>query len=154
MQIKYVVKSSNVKGAGLGVFADEQVKKGQIVWKWYDRNHTLWYDKESLDKHLAYMPIEAAKKYLAHVYELANNCAVYEFDDGKYFNHSEDPNVYDFKTKNSYAIRDIAKGEELYDNYLSFPAIPWLLELFAKYHVWHINQPLKPDVNNTSQAKL
>ena len=58
----------------------------------------------------------------------------YITDDGKYMNHSTEPNCWtDMKTGNTYAIRDINPEEQLFEDYGTFEHPSFLLPLLAKY---------------------
>ena len=61
-------------------------------------------------------------------------------DDGKFWNHSQTPNtgmVPGAADGNStYALRDIAAGEELLDDYLKYEELEWFDALVAKHGAW------------------
>jgi SET domain-containing protein len=55
-------------------------------------------------------------------------------DDGKYMNHSTEPNCgTDMSTGDTYAIRDIEPGEQLFEDYAKFEHPPFLFPLLEKY---------------------
>ena len=57
-------------------------------------------------------------------------------DDGKLWNHSSKPNTGDGEDPNSsYAIRNIAKGEELLDDYGTYSWPQWLMDILAEHEV-------------------
>ena len=136
------MKESTIPGAGVGIFADEFIPKGKTVWKYYPEHHICWYNKRSLERYLDQLSYEDAYKYLIHVYEWDDDMVFYEKDDGRYINHSFDPNIYD-KNTHSYAIKDVNPGEEILDNYLTYPTVPWLDELYKKYNIWEPQQNKK-----------
>ena len=101
---------------GIGIFADEPVKKGQIVWQFDPRMDIL-------------IPLEEKQKFppamqdylsmLTYIEESSGRkmmvlCA----DNAKHVNHSDVPNLIDTPDGlQEYAARDIAAGEELTCNY-------------------------------------
>ena len=114
----FIVRTSLHSSAihGIGVFADEPVKKGQIVWQFDPRMDIL-------------IPLEEKQKFppamqdylsmLTHIEESSGRkmmvlCA----DNAKHVNHLDDPNLLDTPDGlREYAARDIAAGEELTCNY-------------------------------------
>lgn len=56
-------------------------------------------------------------------------------DDGKYMNHSTGPNcLTDMKTGNTYAIKNIPKNDQLFEDYRNFEHPIFLLPLLKKYN--------------------
>ncbi|HEU4839385.1 MAG TPA: SET domain-containing protein-lysine N-methyltransferase [Micavibrio sp.] len=120
-RVKVYVDRSPIHG--LGVFAGEDIKKGEVVWEMvrgFDRVYTQ-AEYESFP--------EQARKYLdTYAYwdgEGIHLCG----DQGIYTNHSETPNVGsvaewpDPGSDYEYALRDIAKGEEITSDYRVFDDI-------------------------------
>mmetsp|Transcript_64184 Transcript_64184/g.102202 ORF Transcript_64184/g.102202 Transcript_64184/m.102202 type:complete len:156 (+) Transcript_64184:156-623(+) len=154
MEIKYSVKKSGIDGAGMGLFADEFVPKGKIIWRLKDEYCTIYHSKQSLEKVLAKMSREEAINHLVHCFNLDPDTVVHETDDGKYINHSPQYNMiqfsYTFKDRDKlclYATRDIKPGEELLENYHNTYYCPeyenkWLTEIEKRYGLWI---PQKPD---------
>ena len=119
LRVKIKLSESKIDGAGIGLFANEFIKKDTIIWEFvpfidlefsqseYDNINGL--DKEFLTKYCF--------KYIGKYYLCVDNA--------RFFNHSDNPNCYsaDF-TENSLgytrAKRDIEIGEELTDDYLGF----------------------------------
>jgi len=117
--VKTKVKPSKIEG--LGLFADEFIPKGTIVWK-FTPGFDLKFTKEQIDN----FP-KQVQEYLKRYSWLSKKSHMYCFasDNGKYFNHSNDSNVLSAYYENeeeviTKAIRDIKKGEEITDNYASF----------------------------------
>lgn len=55
-------------------------------------------------------------------------------DDGRYMNHSTDPNcLTDMETGYTYAIRNIEPDEQLFEDYGTFDHPSFLLPLLQKY---------------------
>lgn len=116
--VKTTVKESTVPNIGWGLFADQDISKGDIIWEF---NHLV--DKViQIDKILYLSEIE--KKYLEkYAYRVGDDLILCS-DDGKYINHSGTPNVDDYIDTNNRSLtvanRDIKAGEELFSNYAAF----------------------------------
>lgn len=112
--IKTVVKPSNI--SGLGLFADEDIPKGSIIWRFnpiIDKiiPHT---DLENLNVNC----INQIKKY-AYI-DVHHFGLVLCGDDARFLNHSTEPNCNDSMDNITFTIRDIKKGEELTVDYNDF----------------------------------
>jgi len=109
---------------GIGLFADEFVPMGKKVWE-----YTNWFDI-SLTKDQINKLSEAAKEQFLNYAYLSKETKKYVLcsDDARFFNHDDKPNVScvvpigaDFEDAlECFALRDIAKGEELTNNYAEF----------------------------------
>jgi len=102
---------------GIGLFAKQPILKGALVWALdlrFDRLvETALYEsltgpmKDYLDRY-AY-PHRRDPRYI-----------VFEADDARYMNHSDDPNCDFSKLEVAHALHDIAAGEEMTCNYSVF----------------------------------
>jgi len=112
--VKTTVKASDI--AGLGLFADEEIPKGTIVWKFEPRLDLL-ISEDSVKSFS-----ESAKGQFYNYAFLDKSHQEYMLcgDDARFFNHSDDPNCNDEYPDLTIALRDIAKGEELTVNYKVF----------------------------------
>ena len=117
LHIKYKLDKS--KHHGIGLFADQDIRKGQIIYTaspLLDINITqAQFDSlsENEQKEIRYWGYWIEKDKIWHV----------DFDVSKFLNHSFEPTTIQDFTKNDAclsAIRDIKKGEELTQNYLEF----------------------------------
>lgn len=110
--VKTVLKQSLIHGIGL--FADEDIPKGTIVWKFNDLID-LVLSEEQIDS------LEEASKsqILNYSFKTVNGYYVLVGDDNRFINYSKDPNIIDIDDieSPSIAIRDIKKGEELTCDY-------------------------------------
>jgi SET domain-containing protein len=108
---------------GIGLFADQFIPKGTIVWSYLpDFDIRMTPDKV---EHLT--PV-ARETFLRYSY-LSTRTGLYVlcFDNGRFVNHGECPNLLDASSMDSeegldIALRDIAEGEELICNYSDFDA--------------------------------
>lgn len=110
--VKTVLKQSLIHGIGL--FADEDIPKGTIVWKFNDLID-LVLSEEQIDS------LEEASKsqILNYSFKTVNGYYVLVGDDNRFINYSKNPNIMDIDDieSPSIAIRDIKKGEELTCDY-------------------------------------
>jgi uncharacterized protein len=114
--VKTLLKYSEIHG--LGCFADEDIIKGQLVWR-LDPGIDLTFKSSEYEnfpdsfkeflKVYAYSPIDDSEK-----------CYILCADHARHMNHSEDPNLMETSEGYNVAIRDIKKGEELTCNYKQF----------------------------------
>lgn len=114
LQVK--TKKQNSFIHGIGLFADEDISKDTIIWK-FDSNFDLLFsddDLKMLSKFAREQVINYA--YFDKIYNKYILCG----DDARFFNHSEDCNCDDSVHNITIALRDIKKGEELTANYWKF----------------------------------
>ncbi len=110
----YIAES---KIEGVGVFAGEAVAKGALVWR-FDSN---------FDRLVPISFYNSAPIYLKQLMERyaypspgGPGLLVYETDNGRFMNHSENPNTDFSVSGGGWAIADIKAGEELTCNYAQF----------------------------------
>mgnify|MGYP003122118971 FL=1 len=98
---------------GVGVFAKENIKKGQLI-KEVRPDFEIEFNKDNLPK----MPLALAKLIDTHAYEreLGSKILVMGIDNEKYLNHSKNPSVND----NGIALKDIKIGDEITVDYKDF----------------------------------
>ena len=128
--VKTIVKESPI--AGLGLFADEPIKKGQRIWEFHpetclvltEKQLKSWQDssqKQEMDIINYY--------YLKHgYYEVNKNAIVFCLDNSRFINTVSQPNILSYPEV-SIAARDIAKGEEITENYEDYGAAEWYKKL-------------------------
>ena len=109
---------------GIGLFADEFIKKGTVVWRF---NPT--FDARFDESQLASLSEPARKQFFNYAY-LNPRMQKYVlcFDDCRFINHSDEPNCLEVPSGGpeeglDIAARDIEKGEELTCDYGSFDAL-------------------------------
>ena len=109
---------------GIGLFADQDIPKGTPVWEF-----TPGFDQEIPREQFEKIPEAARNDFLKYSYTSKKNGGYYILccDDGRFFNHSEEPNVTSMPSGTGsedidVAARDIKKGEELTCDYRSFEA--------------------------------
>lgn len=104
------------KISGTGVFADEPIKEGELIWRFVEK-----FDLKLTEDEFQQMP-EIAKEFVLHFgyYSTKEGGYIVCIDNAKYTNHSETPNVKMIDELNSIAIKNIEKGEEITENYFDF----------------------------------
>lgn len=102
---------------GVGVFAAEDIKKGQAIYRF----------DPLFDKLVPRSLMETGPETLAsfikrygYPYNLDPTMFVIDLDHGRYMNHSDAPNTNFQGVTDGYAIRDIKAGEEIVCNYNEF----------------------------------
>lgn len=123
LQVKTFKDTSKIPNAGIGLFANEKIKSGTVVWKFDEGVDMLFTDeqfsnapdikKEQIKKHAYYD--EVLKVWVL--------CA----DDAVMFNHSENPNCREevdskYFQGRTLAIKDIEIGDEITCDYFEFDA--------------------------------
>ncbi|KAA9339984.1 SET domain-containing protein [Adhaeribacter soli] len=108
------------KISGIGLFADQFISKGAIIWK-YTEGVDLKLSDEQLAELEKEYPLDNLKKYLyrsksSHLHILCG-------DDGRFINHSFQPNTSDTSEDDegfTIAASDIQPGEEITSDYNGF----------------------------------
>jgi len=124
---------SPICGAGVGVFADEDVKKGQLIRLATHGKNLIRFRKQSdLPKKMS----PGTKDYISNYCAQIDDRFVMIFIPGCCYNHSIDPNVKmivaDEETIHVLAVKNIEAGTELLGDYNSFGEPPKYLKEFAK----------------------
>lgn len=94
---------------GLGLFADEFIPAGKLVWK-----EDLSFDVRIPNKNLSDERFEFLSTYGCLVGDEWQVC----LDNARFINHSNNPNIKTVDDTMCYATRDILIGEEITIDYL------------------------------------
>jgi uncharacterized protein len=101
---------------GIGAFAGEPVRKGQVVWQ-FDPRVDLRFPASELHAFPPAMQEHLRIRCYVEMYQ-GQKVMVLCADNSQYVNHSSDPNLVDSEDGLvEVAARDIAAGEELTCNY-------------------------------------
>src|SRR3989344_1693676 len=102
--------------AGIGLFADQVIPKGAVVWK-YQEGFDLLLSEEEVEK-----LSEPTKEQFYNYACLDKKHGKYMLcsDDARFFNHSENYNCDERVDDVATVVRDIEVGEELTVNYKDF----------------------------------
>ena len=142
--IKYKVATSRF---GRGIFAEENISKGTLVWSGvYGRNVRRFINEKEVRLWLAEMPNDNVRKEWLQFPIVYDGGFELDMDDGRFLNHSPDPNIGypSMEDNRCFALRDIKKGEELFEDYNSYepklsPAselvFSWLVNIYAEYGI-------------------
>jgi uncharacterized protein len=109
-------KLDKSKIAGIGLFADQDIDKDQLVWK------------NNAGTELAKTPEEFAafSDYLQNIYkhygymDKVDKLWKLPLDNSRFMNHSENPNLTQVESGDYHATRKISAGEEITCNYHQF----------------------------------
>lgn len=119
LTVKTKLGPSSVHGVGL--FANQPIPKGSIVHRCIDG-----FDRFFTADELSKLP-QITQDYIRHYGYIskATSLWVINFDDIKFTNHSKSPNIapgeaISGEEPHIVALRDIAAGEELLEDYTSF----------------------------------
>jgi len=115
---------------GVGLFSDEFIPKGAIVWKFDPLFDKMWTDdqKRLLPEHIQ----EFIDKH--GFYDRNSHFWVMDGGNDIHVNHSKKPNLVESNidrsiTKDLIAIKDIHPGEELLENYEEWDEYYYLKEI-------------------------
>ncbi|MFB9983314.1 SET domain-containing protein [Mesorhizobium kowhaii] len=102
---------------GIGVFAKNRIPRGTRIWKLDPRFDRLikveTYEGET-------GPVKSYLDRYSYPDRRDPNYIVFEADDARYMNHADEPNCDVSSPEETFALRDIAPGEELTCNYNHF----------------------------------
>ena len=102
---------------GIGVFAKQPISKGAVLWRFDERFDRLipnevWEAQTGVVKDYLDRYAYPSKSNPGHI--------VFEADDARYMNHSDQPNCDFSNGKVAYALKDIAAREEMTCDYNAF----------------------------------
>ena len=117
---------------GVGVFAAEPITKGTQVWQYNPHFERLVPETLLEDAPPALQEFLRKYAYPAHD---APGMLIVEIDNGRFMNHSAEPNTDFSSLDGGFALRDIAAGEELLCDYNEFDPqfelLPSMVGVFA-----------------------
>lgn len=129
MQVPYEVQDTEW---GKGLFAAADIPEGTLVWEYRLGVNIMEYDEQAALATLATKSFKECQRWLDLTYgQRGLLCEI--LDDGKYMNHSTTPNCKTRAGGNTYAIRNIAAGEQLFEDYALFDHPDFLYPLLEKY---------------------
>lgn len=113
IKVRYKIRPSQLDVDGLGLFTEENIKEGQVIYQHTDHLDLLLSQDDLLKlpeeeqrfiKHYGFQDKRSGKFRLDH-------------DDIRFLNYSDDPNMKPDGKGNLLATREIAAGEELTEDY-------------------------------------
>lgn len=99
--------------AGIGLFADQDISKGDIVWKMTSISVLKITQEEYNNLSVIEQNFIVEKDY----YWLDKNNYMIPIDDSRFINHSVNPNIIDLDDNTCIASQNIKQGEELTIDY-------------------------------------
>lgn len=112
--IKTKIQKSKIHGIGL--FADEDIAKGTLVWQ-FEPKIDLMLSQVEVD----FLSEDSKKQFLNYAFfDKGTGKYVLCGDDARFFNHSSNNNCDDSQPNVTVAMYDIKKGEELTVDYRTF----------------------------------
>jgi SET domain-containing protein len=100
--------------SGIGLFADQDIMKGDLIWK----ITSISVLKISLDKYKELSQIEKDFIIQKDYYWLDDDGNyLIPIDDSRFVNHSNNPNIISLDENSSVAFRNIKQNEELTIDY-------------------------------------
>ncbi|MDP1625043.1 MAG: SET domain-containing protein [bacterium] len=121
LMVKTKIGPSTINGAGLGLFADQDIPKGTTTWRFMPGLDLIVPEDTLLQLSEA-----ARAQFLNYCYvDKFTRHFVLCFDDERFINHSKQPNIVQTMAESELegfeiATRDIKKGEELFCDYEHF----------------------------------
>ena len=106
-------KLKEVTGKGIGLIADQDIKKGQTVWR-YNKIIDIKVKKKGIPK-------EAKEFFEKYAVDYGDDYFLLNTDNARFINHSKIPTTKILgdpkELKDSISTRDILKGEEITIDY-------------------------------------
>jgi SET domain-containing protein len=115
MLVRTYLSNSTIEG--VGIFAAEPIKAGDVIWRLEPKFDVLFTD-EDIETWPAHMEDFVERYCYAH--RDKPGTWVLELDNGRFMNHSSNPNTNFEEFYAGYAVRDIGAGDELTCNYFDF----------------------------------
>lgn len=123
LKVKTITKQSDVHGIGL--FADEDIPKGTVIWE-FDPGLDISITKDEYSRLSS-----VSKQFFDHYGYWSDELDIYicAADGWRFTNHSKNPNTGTINSSKGnegqdVALRDIKKGEEILFDYRSFGEDP------------------------------
>ena len=109
------VRPSRIEG--VGVFSVEEIPAGTLIWRLDDQFDRLIHRRAVADQP------ESARHFIeryGYPFPHDPDLIVVELDNGRFMNHSDEPNTNFLDPDSGYTRRAIAADEELFCNYAEF----------------------------------
>ena len=131
VEVKYIDST-----IGHGVFSSSFIKAGTLLWR---PTLVKKYDRDEAREYMSKIDRDAAAVWLRQAFVIAedsNFLCVNIDDEGRFVNHSSNPNtMYASDDEPSVALKDILEGEELTCNYGGLGCPEWYQSLCVEYNV-------------------
>ena len=131
---------------GKGLFATHFIPKGTLLWKYRcgppgSSGVNVWcYSNEAETRQrIGHLTPGEATFFMDHVYAFEGKLNEI-LDDGKLWNHSENPNTglppyntSEYDVESTYSIQDINEGDEFLDDYGTYAYEEWYNRLLLEF---------------------
>ncbi len=114
----------------LGLFAGQDIQKGQLIWK-YHPSTCLIITPEQEDV-LLKSKVDSLRQSIHHFGCPNNSGCLIHMDNMRYMNHSDYPNTVSLNADTMIAARDIKCGDELHEDYHSYSAYRYCVEFLRQ----------------------
>lgn len=111
---KVEIKESKIHG--LGVFAMQDIKKGELI-TYYPAHYVVLYPEGRMNKGGVKKAYLEGKTVKDHKFECPENARDYEFEINSFYSIAGDPRIYDNLTYVGHMINDGARGHSTYEKY-------------------------------------
>ena len=137
--IKYRV---GVSRFGRGIFTKQNIEKGTLVWNGvYGRNTRRFISEKEVRQWLAEMSNDKDREEWLRFPVVFDGGFELDMDDARFINHNSEPNMgyLSMEDSRSFALRDIKKGEELFEDYNGYDYTisppEWIAKLYLEYGI-------------------
>ena len=117
----------------------QDIPKGSLVWKYKaGQNAIVLKNKKEVLEYLATITSDNDKKLILEYAYMWQGRVNVLLDHTNFANHAEDQDAnigvdYTRDVQSTYALRDIKKGEEWFEDYGVFEFAPWYTKILNKY---------------------
>lgn len=114
LQVDTYIDQSHINGHG--IFANQDIKANQTIWT-LNEDTDIILSINQINRLSLVFGEKWKREFMKYSYHEDNDLYVLHTDNIRYMNHSNNPNCGGHDIDNMIALRDIAKGEELTENY-------------------------------------
>ncbi len=146
LEINYNIENSKDKGKG--IFTLQTISMYSLIWDFNKADVYIYNEYNAIKLISKLIKDNDIHTLLIYSYFKDNLLVDIRNDDGRFFNHSNNPNVVlgyilinnnipgNFDPNSTYALRDIEIGEELVDNYNTYGNEPeWYKNILEEYKI-------------------
>jgi hypothetical protein len=134
MNVSYEIRETENYGKGLYVLED--IPSGTCIWTYKLNDNVLEYDAIQSQNYLQNLPdLNSQQKFLDSSFGKGDVLCLIT-DDGQYVNHADASGCNchtDLSTGHCYAIKNLAAGDQILEDYTSFTHPPFLFSLLKLY---------------------
>lgn len=121
---------SNSSTNNLGLFAAQDIQKGQLIWKYHPSTCLIITPEQ--EQVLSRSKEDCFTKAVSHFGCPTTRGCLVHMDNMRYINHSDTPNTNNINDDTMIAARDIRFGEELYEDYREYYSSKYCVEFLTE----------------------